>query len=101
MRGSWCRERLAVIRFSLLNMEAIKEDVPSANDHSLQSTSIDDRWVCAFLCLTLILGSASCSQPGSGRKVIGVTLVDQGTRILSGPREWPEGNSRKERASTC
>ena len=32
-------------------------------------------WVCAFLCLTLILASASCSQPGNGRKVIGVTLL--------------------------
>jgi ribose transport system substrate-binding protein len=32
-------------------------------------------WGCALLCLTMILASASCSQPGSGRKVIGVTLL--------------------------
>jgi ribose transport system substrate-binding protein len=33
------------------------------------------QWAWALLCLTLILASAACSQPGSGRKVIGVTLL--------------------------
>ncbi|MGH9426816.1 MAG: substrate-binding domain-containing protein, partial [Terriglobia bacterium] len=32
-------------------------------------------WLCAFLCLTLTLAGAGCSQPGTGRKVIGVTLL--------------------------
>jgi len=32
-------------------------------------------WVSAFLCLTFALAAAGCSQPGSGRKVIGVTLL--------------------------